>query len=121
MDFRTACSSTYSLLRDYARENRKNATLAEQVLWEQLRSNSLGIKFLRQHIVGEYIVDFISREGGLVIEVDGGYHAEPRQKEDDLQREQALERMGFHVIRFTNEEVLYNTKYVLEQIENNLK
>lgn len=111
----------YGLLKAYARENRKNATLAEQVLWEQLRNDSVGVKFFRQHIVGQYIVDFVSREGGLIIEVDGGYHSEPRQMEDDLLRELDLERMGFHVIRFTNEEVLYETEYVIEQIKNNLK
>jgi len=110
----------YALLRAYARENRRNATLAEDVLWEHLRGKALGVKFLRQHIIGEYIVDFVSRESGLVIEVDGGYHAEPHQQENDMQREKDLERMGFHVLRFTNETVLYDTEYVLEQIANNL-
>ena len=85
----------YGLLRVYARENRKNATVAEQVLWDQLRDGALGVKFLRQHIIGDYIVDFVSRESGLVVEVDGGYHSEPRQMENDLLGEQDLERMGF--------------------------
>ena len=76
----------------------------------------MGETFLRQHIIGDYIVDFVSRHGGLVIEVDGGYHAEPRPKEDDQLREEDLERMGYHVIRFTNEEVLYDTDNVIEQI-----
>ena len=79
--------------------------------------NALGIKFLRQHIIGDYIVDFVSLHDGLVIEVDGGYHSEPTQKADDEVREEVLEQMGYHVIRFTNEEVLDNTKYVIEQIE----
>jgi very-short-patch-repair endonuclease len=60
----------------------------------------------------------VSRQGGLVIEVDGGYHSEPRQQEDDLQREQNLEEMGYHILRFTNEEVLYDTENVIEQIIN---
>lgn len=77
----------------------------------------MGETFLRQHIIGDYIVDFVSRHGGLVIEVDGGYHAEPRQKEDDQLREEDLERMGYHVIRFSNEEVLYDIENVLNQIE----
>ena len=63
------------LLKAFAAENRKNATLAEQVLWKHLDRKQLGVKFLRQHIIGDYIVDFVSREQGLVIEVDGGYHA----------------------------------------------
>ena len=52
-----------------------------------------------------------------MIEVDGGYHAERQQAENDAIREEALEQMGFHVIRFTNEEVLYDTENVLQQIE----
>ena len=118
MGFKTASPDRYALLKEYARENRKNATLAEEVLWEQLRGNGLGVKFLRQHVIGDYIVDFVSRHDGLVVEVDGGYHSEPRQQEDDRLREEYLERMGYHVIRFTNEEVLYNIEYVIEQIEN---
>ena len=98
-------------------ENRKNATLAEDILWDCLRRKSLGIKFLRQHIIGDYIVDFVSQQGGLIIEVDGGYHSEPRQQANDLIREEELERMGYHVIRFTNEEVLYSIENVIEQIE----
>lgn len=81
----------------------------------------LGEKFLRQHIIGDYIVDFVSRHDGLVIEVDGGYHSEPRQQEEDKLREEALEQMGYHVIRFTNEEVLCDIENVLNQIENYFK
>ena len=106
------------MLKAFARENRKNVTLAEDVLWDSLRRNSLGIKFLRQHIIGDYIVDFVSRTGGLIIEVDGGYHSEPRQQADDEMREKALEEMGYHVIRFTNEEVLNDTDIIIEQIMN---
>ena len=117
MSFKSASPDKYGLLKAYARENRKNATLAESVLWEHLRNGALGEIFLRQHVIGDYIVDFVSRHGGLVIEVDGGYHSEPRQKEDDQLREEDLERMGYHVIRFANEEVLYDTDHVIEQIE----
>ena len=118
MSYKTASPDRYGLLKAFARENRKNATLAEMVLWEYLRDGELGEKFLRQHVIGDYIVDFVSRHGGLVIEVDGGYHSEPRQQEDDKTREEYLEQMGYHVIRFTNEEVLYDIENVLNQIEN---
>ena len=118
MSYKTASPDRYGLLKMYARENRKNATTAEAVLWEYLRDNAVGVKFLRQHVIGDYIVDFVSHHGGLIIEVDGAYHLEPRQQEDDQLREQDLERMGYHVIRFTNEEVLYDTENVIEQIEN---
>ena len=118
MSYKTASPDRYGLLKMYARENRKNATTAEAVLWEYLRDNAVGVKILRQHVIGDYIVDFVSHHSGLVIEVDGAYHLEPRQQEDDKLREQNLERMGYHVIRFTNEEVLYDTENVIEQIEN---
>jgi very-short-patch-repair endonuclease len=117
MSYKTASPDRYELLKTFARENRRNATEAEALLWEYLRNNALGVKFLRQHVIGDYIVDFVSRQDGLVIEVDGAYHSEPLQIKDDIQREQVLEQMGYHVIRFTNEEVLYNTEWVIEQIE----
>ena len=78
----------------------------------------MGVDFLRQHVIGDYIADFVSRHDGLVIEVDGGYHAERQQQEDDAIRERDLEQMGFHVMRFTNEEVLYDIDHVLQQIDN---
>lgn len=109
------------MLKAFARENRKNATLAENVLWEYLRNGELEEKSLRQHIIGDYIADFVSRHDGLVIEVDGGYHSEPRQQEEDKLREEVLEQMGYHVIRFTNEEVLCDIENVLNQIENCFK
>ena len=115
--YKTSSPDRYALLLEYARENRKNATLAEQVLWEHLRNGALGVEFLRQHIIGDYIADFVSRHEGLIIEVDGGYHLERRQQEDDAAREKDLEQMGFHVMRFTNEEVLYDINNVLQQIE----
>jgi len=121
MSYKTASPDRYELLKAFARENRKNATLAENVLWEYLRNGELGEKFLRQHIIGDYIVDFVSRHDGLVIEVDGGYHSEPRQQEGDKLREEILEQMGYHVIRFTNEEVLCDIENVLNQIENFFK
>ena len=92
--------------------------MAEDYLWEHLRNGALGTDFLRQHIIGDYIVDFVSRHDGLVIEVDGAYHGERQQQEDDAVRERDLEQMGFHVMRFSNEEVLYDTDNVLSQIES---
>ena len=101
MSYKTASPNSYGLLKAYAKENRRNTTLAEDILWDRLRKNALGIKFLRQHIIGDYIVDFVSKHDGLVIEVDGGYHSEPRQQENDQLREEYLERMGYHIIDST--------------------
>ncbi len=121
MDYRTASPYRYMLLKDFARENRRNMTLAESVLWRALHDLDVGTRFNRQQIIGDYIVDFVSQREGLIIEVDGGYHAERKQQEDDAVREQDLENMGFHIMRFSNEEVLYDTDNVLLQIESYFK
>ena len=121
MSFKTAAPDRHGLLREFARKNRKNATLAEQVRWEELREKELGVRFLRQHIIGDYIADFIALEVGLIIEVDGSYHSEPQQEEDDERRTRKLKTMGFDVIRFTNEDVLYNTNKVIDDIIQKLQ
>lgn len=118
--FATSSPDRYGLLKQYARENRKNMALAERVLWELLRNNQEGVKFYRQHIIGDFIVDFLCHDCGLVIEVDGGYHSEPLQEMDDERRTRILQDLGYHVIRFTNEEVLFDTERVLEIINDNL-
>lgn len=115
--YRTAASDRYQLLKECARENRKHTTLAESVLWDYLRGEQIGTKVLRQHIVGNYIVDFLLPYYNLVIEVDGGYHMERQQHEDDLLRSEALYRMGLYVIRFTNEQVLYDTENTVNRIK----
>lgn len=119
--FKTASPDKYVLLKEFAKKNRENMTLAEQVLWEELKKNQTGHRFLRQHIIGDYIVDFLCKDDGLIVEVDGGYHAEREQQEDDALRTQFLESTGFRVIRFTNEEVLYDTENTIQEIENKLK
>ena len=115
-DYKTASPDRYRLLKGFALENRKNQTLAEQVLWNHIRAEQLDVKVLRQHIIGDYIVDFLIPDVCLIIEVDGQYHAKFRQMKEDEQREETLNRMGYRVIRFTNEEVLYDTDNVLETI-----
>ena len=121
IDFRTSSPDRYRILKDFARENRKNMTEAESVLWNSLRNKNLGVKFLRQHIIDDYIVDFVCQETGLIIEVDGGYHSEPCQKEDDETRTRYLESKGFKVIRFTNEEILFNIESVINRVYNLIK
>ncbi len=115
--YRTSSPDRYQLLKEFSRQNRTNQTLAEQVLWNQIRGNVLGTKVLRQHIVGDYIVDFLVPYYNLVIEVDGAYHMERDQHDDDLIRSEALNRMGLYVTRFTNEQVLYDTEATVERIK----
>ena len=120
-DYKTASPDRYRLLKVYARENRKNPTLAEQVLWENIRGEQLGVKALRQYVIGDYIVDFLLPAIDLVIEVDGAYHSERQQMEDDELREQHLNRMGYSVVRFTNDEVLYDTQNALDEIMSKIE
>jgi very-short-patch-repair endonuclease len=90
-------------------------TDAERRLWYYLRDRRLGgWKFRRQYPVGPYIVDFICPEKNLIIEVDGGQHAE--NEEMDLQRSAYLNKMGYRVFRFWNNQVLQETEAVLEAI-----
>ena len=71
MDFRTASPDRDLLLKAFARQNRRNATLAEYLLWQHLRERPAGAIFLRQHIIGDYIVDFVALNKKLII---GGFY-----------------------------------------------
>ena len=113
---RYADTIEYGLLKKYAQENRNNMTLGEKALWEAIRGNYMGVKFLRQFIFGGYIVDFVCLEKRIVIEVDGAYHCEPKQLISDLERQTWLEKQGFHVIRFTNEETEFDLDKVLVKL-----
>lgn len=91
------------------------ATDAEQALWRRLRRRQLlGRKFRRQQPLGRYIVDFVCLEARLVIEVDGSQHLE--QQSYDGARRRWLERQGYRVLRFWNNEVLAETDAVVETI-----
>ncbi|MCB0461464.1 MAG: DUF559 domain-containing protein [Flavobacteriaceae bacterium] len=117
----TARPSAYKLMKELQQENKKNSTEAERLLWESLRGKKLDVKFRRQHIIDEFIVDFVCLEKNLIIEVDGGYHTTIEQKEADDLRTQILNEIGFIVIRFTNEQIIGDIDNVLEYIENRLK
>ena len=149
MEWKTASPDRYELLKAFAKENRLFMTEAERTLWMRLRGNVLGHKFLRQHIIGDYIVDFLCRDAQVVIEVDGGYHKERHflykyphanfliankslptqggreglvrdQVEEDRIRQEWLESIGYKVLRFTNEQILYNIDYALAIIKTTI-
>ena len=117
--FMTGGNNAFRLIEE-AKRMRKEPTDAEAALWELLRDKKLGDKFRRQHLIDDFIVDFVCLSKNLVIEVDGGYHNDPTQKEYDEQRTLYLNEKGFKVIRFTNEEVLGNTEAVLTKIKQEL-
>ena len=115
--YMTADPALYQLLKEYSEENRNNPTEAESALWNCLKSDNLDFHFRRQHIIGNYIVDFVCLSKRIVVEVDGEYHNEYEQQDDDQLRTNWLMSRGFKVIRFTNTEVLANTDAVLAQIK----
>jgi len=111
-----------STTKAQASELRKNMTSAEKVLWQKLKNNQVcGLKFRRQHPVDIFILDFYCHERKLAIEVDGGIHNQQEQKEWDENRTFELNEFGIKVLRFTNEEVINQTKIVLDSIRNFLK
>ena len=120
MDFKTAYPDSYSVTKENAKTNRSNMTDAESLLWHYLRQEQLGVRFRRQHVIGDYIVDFISLKQRLIIEIDGGYHNDIVQQQEDRIRQNWLESMGYKVIRFTNEEVFYNIESVISTIKDNI-
>jgi 5-methyltetrahydrofolate--homocysteine methyltransferase len=104
------------VLRQFAREMRKEPSKAENILWQVLCNRQIdGLKFRRQHVLGKYIVDFCCIEHGLVVEFDGDSHAE--QEVYDEHRTNWLESQGFRVIRFSNFDVLENLGAVVEEIQ----
>jgi len=102
-----------------ARRLRWNSTDAEKALWHKLRSRNLnGYKFVRQEPIGPYTVDFICRECRLIIEVDGGQHADSQR---DIIRDRWLIDRNYRILRFWNNDVLKNTDGVLEAISEVLE
>jgi primosomal protein N' (replication factor Y) len=99
-----------------ARRLRRDPTDAERALWHALRRNALGVGFRRQHPIPPYFADFACVEARIVVEVDGGQHAEPR----DATRNAAMQAAGWRVLRFWNDEVLRNRAGVLTRIQEAL-
>lgn len=110
---------SHQLLRERAKEMRSNPTEAERRLWSILRSKRLcGHKFKRQAVIAPYIVDFVSFKGRMIIEADGGHHAEDAR---DAKRDAFLSRQGFRILRFWNTDILNQTESVGEAILNALE
>jgi very-short-patch-repair endonuclease len=105
-------------LASNARYLRNNNTDAERLLWRHLRNSQLeGVKFRRQQVIENYIVDFVSYAPKLVIELDGSQHM--NNQLSDEQRNTCLRSNGFTVLRFWYNEVFENLEGVLEVITKN--
>jgi 2-isopropylmalate synthase len=102
--------------RDFARALRRDATDAERIIWRLLRDRRLdGVKFRRQVPIGPFIANFASIEHRLVVELDGGQHAESAS---DVSRDSFLTANGWRVLRFWNNEVTRNREGVWESIQH---
>ena len=116
--YETANGANYDLLCAYADYNKSHPTEAESIIWDLLKAKSInGHKFRRQHIIKDYIVDFVCLHKKLVIEIDGQYHLEDNQIVKDKSRTEDLQNSGYTVVRFSNEEVIGNTAEVIKNIK----
>jgi len=101
-----------------ASELRKSETEAEKLLWTRLNKNQLlGLQFRNQHPINLFIADFYCHKIKLVIEVDGSIHDLLENKEYDIGRTELLNEFGLEIIRFTNEEIIYDLNSVVNKIE----
>ena len=109
----------YEALSPVAVKMRREPTGTELILWQELRAKKLGVKFRRQHLIDQFIVDFYCVELGLVIEVDGGIHK--KQKEADEERARILRAMGCSLISFSNETVEGDLQRVIQRIKETIQ
>ncbi len=103
----------YETLSERAKDMRANSTDAEKALWELLRNKKMGVKFRQQHIRSKFIVDLCCLEKKIIIEVDGEIHK--KHIAEDQQRTSILEKEGYRVVRFTNNEVLKKIRQELKK------
>ena len=107
-------TNQYILANKLQRKLRNTMTDSEKKLWQQLRGKQFdGYKFRRQHPFGDFILDFVCLDAKLVIEVEGGQHSESVR---DLIRDQSLQRAGFRIFRFWNNQVLNEMESVVEAV-----
>jgi len=112
----TANPHTYKWIVEFREYLKNNPTQAEKVLWEYLRNKKIVHKIRRQHVIDDFIGDFVCLMKKVVIEIDGKVH--DFQKEYDKLRTARLKELGYEVIRFTNEEVLSSPFQVAQKIKN---
>jgi very-short-patch-repair endonuclease len=99
-----------------AKNLRKNMTDAEAILWTHLKKGICDLKIRRQHPIGLYVADFYCHQAKLVIEIDGSIHNDPSIKEADRIRQEEIEKWGYTIIRFTNQQAMKNSEEVIKII-----
>lgn len=107
----------------FAREQRRRMTAAESALWQAIRGGKLGMKFRRQHPIGDFVLDFYCESAQLAVEIDGDCHEQ--QREYDEWRDQELAKLGVRVIRVPSDQIITDlpsslaliTPYPTDQLE----
>ena len=111
----TANPLSYNIIKEIRENLKKNPTEAENIIWEYLRNKKTGHKIRRQHIIDNFIADFVCLPLKVVIEIDGRIHK--FQKEYDQMRTARFHELGYKIVRFSNEEVLTNPELVYLKIK----
>ncbi len=115
--FYDAPASTF----ENAKQLRIRMTESENILWKHLSKKKLGnYRFRRQHPIGSFIADFYCHKAKLVIEIDGQYHSNEDQAQNDKNRTHEINLLGVNVIRFKNDQVKYHIEEVLGEIKKHL-
>ena len=108
------------ILTPYAKQLRKDMTKQERHLWYDYLRNC-PVRFLRQKVIENYIVDFYCKKLNLVVEIDGGQHYEDKNIKYDIERTEVLNKYGLEVIRFTNVDIDKNFKGVCDFLDRKIK
>ena len=107
--------------KEKRRTLRNEMTYCENIMWIHLRRKQLGVRFLRQYSVDQFVIDFYSPEIKLAIELDGSVHEDPDQKAYDVERQKYLEKFYINFLRITNDELMGNTNMVFKKIEDTIR
>ncbi|MDP3954964.1 MAG: DUF559 domain-containing protein [bacterium] len=106
-------------LNSFARKLRRGGNLSEVILWNELKRDKLGFRFLRQRPIGKYIVDFFCHVLNLAIEIDGAASHDNKVERDQIRQEE-LELLGINILRFQDADVRYNLEGVVENIKSEI-
>lgn len=107
--------------KDKRRFLRNDMTYCENIMWTNLRRKQLGVRFLRQYSIDQFVLDFYSPEIKLAIELDGSFHNNPDIKIYDAARQKYLEKFYITFLRVTNEELMGNANLVFKRIEDKIR
>jgi very-short-patch-repair endonuclease len=99
---------------------RTEPTQSERLLWAELSGRKLGVAFRRQVVVQGYIVDFLAPARKLIVEVDGGYHAEDRHRRSDTCRDKRLAAAGFRIVRIPAQLVTEHLAVAVQRVRSAL-